>query len=518
MVKNEIRLKYSGLVVFASKLLSVATGLAFTLMIARNTTTEEYGIFGNMSDILGYFTLLAGVLPFWTTRFVARDHAGSAKTGLISNMLISVISASIYLTLLPAILPALQIYGYTIVYAFISIEILELYTLSVLQAILQARKPQAMGYGILMYETCKVILGSFLIIGLQLNLPLFPIKRYLFVIPSFPLIIRGLQLGLLGVLCSMIIAYFIQIAFFFKLTAEELKGSFRLAYLKEWLKASPINFYSVVGFIIPGFSLIFLFMYAEAARAYYLAAFTIASIIGYSVYLTSGLYPKLLSKINIKDVSTSLKMVLMLAIPMTVGAMVLSDSYITILKSEYADAKIVLSILAISVLSMSLSGVFETVVMGTEKIDAEAKIAFKKLLKTRLFQIYTLPYIYSAIVLPTTFFALFYIAKTPLEAATYVAVITLIGNLAMLLCKYVISHRCLAFKFPWKALAKYATASAAMAIPLFIIPHPTKLLSTLLSTGAGGITYLATLAAIDMETRQLIKSIIKETKSKLGVK
>jgi hypothetical protein len=144
MVKKEIRLKYSGLVVFASKLLSVATGLVFTLMIARNITTEEYGIFGNISDILGYFTLLAGVLPFWTARFVARDHAGSAKTGLISNMLISVISASIYLTLLPIILPALRISSaYTIVYAIISIEILELYTLSVLQAILHAKQSQS---------------------------------------------------------------------------------------------------------------------------------------------------------------------------------------------------------------------------------------------------------------------------------------------------------------------------------------------------------------------------------------
>jgi len=493
MVKKDIRLKYSGLIVFASKIISVATGLAFVPMIARNTTDAEYGIFGNISDVQNYFVLLAGILPFWTTRFVAREHAGAAKTGLVANIVISIVSSSIYLMLLPFILPALGVSAYAIVYAIISIEILELYTLSVLQAILHAKQPQAIGYGILVYEVCKVILGFFLIIQLQL--------------------------GLLGVVSSMIIAYLIQIMFFLKLTSEELSGSFRWAYLKEWLKASPINLYNVVGTIIPSFSLILLFIFSETARSYYLAASTIAAIIGYSIYLALGLYPKLLSKINTADVSTSLKMVLMLAIPMTVGAIMLSDSYIIIQKPKLADGSLVLSVLAVSVLSASLYWVFDTIVMGTEKIDEKAKIAFRQLLKTRLFQTYTLPYIASAIIIPATFFVLSpNIAKTPLEATIYVAIITMITNLGMLLCKYVISYKCLAFKFPWKSIAKYAVASVTMAIPFFIIPHPTKILSTLLLTGVGGSIYFATLYAIDRETRRVIKLIINEAKYKTGIK
>ncbi|RJS82497.1 hypothetical protein CW707_00800 [Candidatus Bathyarchaeota archaeon] len=58
MAKNEIRLQYSGFIIFAAKLLSVATGLAFQFMIARNTTPEEYGLWFNVNDILAYFTLL----------------------------------------------------------------------------------------------------------------------------------------------------------------------------------------------------------------------------------------------------------------------------------------------------------------------------------------------------------------------------------------------------------------------------------------------------------------------------
>lgn len=491
MGKREIRLKYSGFVVFASKLFSVATGFAFTYMIYRSISAEV-GIVANINDLLGYFTLLAGIISFWTVRFVAREHAGSAKTGLVANVVISIISVSIYLPLLPFMLPALNIPGtYLIVYVFASFEILELYTLSALQAISQAKQPQIIGYGILVHETCKVILGFFLIMRLQL--------------------------GLLGMLYSLVIAYFVQIALFIKFTAEELKGSFNWNYLKEWLKASPINLYNVVGSIIPGFALIFLFVYAEYARGCYFAASTVTAVIGYSGYLIFGLYPKLLSKINIADVSTSLKMLLMLAIPMTSGAIVLSSSYLTIFDPTYADASLVLSILAVSTLSASLYGIFDTIVAGTERIDTKAKIPFKQLMKTSLFKMYTLSYIYAAIVLSATFFFLSYVAKTAIEAVIYVAAITMIANIAMLIFKYVISHRCLAFKIPWRSLAKYVFASVVMVILLLIVPRPTKLLSTILLTGVGGIVYFFTLAAIDRETRRTIKLIINEAKFKLGI-
>jgi O-antigen/teichoic acid export membrane protein len=491
MAKSEIRLRYSGLIIFASRLLSVATGIAFVLMITRTVSEAEFGIWGNISDVSSYFTLLAGVFPFWTTRFVTRKHAGSARTGLVANIFISIASASIYLALLPTILSALQLSTYTILYTITSIQILELYTLSALEAVLLAKQPQTTGYGLLIYEICKVILG-------------------------FTLIIQ-LKLGLLGAIYSMTIAYAIQAGFYIKLTAKEFKESVRWTYLKEWLKASPINLYNIVGDRIATFTLIFLFIYGELSRSYYGAALTIASVIGYSTFLAYALYPRLLSESNAKDISISLRLVLMFAIPMTIGAMVLSDSYLTILKLVYRDAAPVLLLLAMHFLCLSLSQVFNTVVMGTERLDTKAKIPFRELTKTRLFQIFTLPYIQSAITLPTTFFAMFYIAKTQLEAATYLALINLIVGVAMLLCRYIIARKCLTFNFPWKNVAKYIIASAVMATPLLVIPHPTRLLLTAGLTVLGGIMYFAILATIDQETRELIKSILNETKSTLHI-
>ena len=486
MVKSDIRLKYSGLIVFASNLLSVATGLAFVLMITRSVSTDEFGIWWNINDLSTYFILLSGVIPFWTTRFVAREHAGSAKTGLIANILLSVAATSIYLALVPTILPILQISSiYAILYIIVSAQILEQYTISALQAVLHAKQPQTIGYGLIISEVCKVILGFVLIIELKL--------------------------GLQGALYSIIISFFIRIAFYIKLTIKELKESIKWSYLKEWLKASPINIYSVVGSRIAAFTLIFLFIYGgELARAYYGAAATFANVAGYSSLLAFALYPRLLSGSSSEDVPVSLRLVMTFAIPMTVGVIVLSDSYLTILKVDFAEARPVLLLLAISVLCLTLSQVFNTVVLGTERVDVKAKIAFRKLVKSRLFLLFTLPYIQSVVTLPTIFVILTSIAKTSLEAATYLALISLLASSAMLIVTYVIARKCLVFSFPWNSILKYILASAVMATVLLMIPHPTRLSITVAFTLLGAAIYLTVLTLIDKETKSLAKSILKE--------
>jgi hypothetical protein len=55
-----------------------------------------------------------------------------------------------------------------------------------------------------------------------------------------------------------------------------------------------------------------------------------------------------------------------------------------------------------------------------------------------------------------------------------------------------------------------------MAIILFIVPHPTRISTTLAMTAFGGIVYLALLMAIDKETRVLPKAIWQEVRRKQG--
>ena len=365
MAKSEIRVQYSGFIVFAARMLSVGTGLVFTLMLTRSTTEQQLGIWGNVNDILAYFAFLASAFPFWAMRFAARDKEGSIKTGLIGNLAISVIATLIYLPTIPIIMSLLHISEtYMIIYLIASMQIIENYLISMLEACLRAKRPQTIGYGLLVEEFSKILIAYILIIRLQQPL--------------------------LGALLSLTIAFTIQIVYYFKLLSRELRQPIRWSYVKEWLKGSTINIYYIVGDRIAALVFIMLIAYnplaGPQARGIYQAAWTIAGIITYSSFLSFALYPKLLAENNIHDIITSLKTVLMFAIPMAAGAIALSDSYLAMLNETYRQAATVLIILAINALVQTISAFFSSVLYGFERIDEKAKIPLKKLAKSPLFK------------------------------------------------------------------------------------------------------------------------------------
>jgi len=491
LAKNEIRLQYSGFVIFAAKMLSIATGMIFTLLITRNTTPEQYGIWSNIFDSMAYFMLLATALPFWTTRFVARGREGAIKTGFAANLIIALISVALYIPLVPVITSALNISeSYIILYLIASAQIIELYLINVLEACLRAKKPQAVGYGLLVAEACKITLAYVLIVKFQEPLS--------------------------GAMVSLVTAISIQTIYYVKLLSEDFKQKFQWGYVKEWLKGSTANIYNVAGNQIAAFIFILLIMYGgKAARGDYQAAATIANIIVYSSFLAFALYPKLLAENSLEDITTSLRMVLMFAIPMTAGAMAMPDSLLIILKEPYKEAAPVLFLLAIDAFIVTLSGFFTFVLFGVEKLDEKAKIPLKQLAKSNIFKVFTLPYIHSAITLPTAFYVLTNLTYTPVEAALYVTIINMTARFAMFLILYTIVHKSIKIAIPWRNIAKYVFASAVMATVLFVIPHPTRLSLTLGLTAIGGIIYLALLMAIDKEARSLADSMWQEIKLKV---
>ena len=501
MAKNEIRLEYSGFVIFAAQLLSVATGVIFQLIIIRaigainppDKVSEVYGIWSNVSkDVVPYFTLMAGVLPFWALRFTARGKEGAVKTGVLANLTISFIAALVYILLVPFMVSALGVSDYSFLYFVTAVQIVDIYAINVFEACIQAKKPHVIGYGLLLRELSKVSLGYILI-----NV----------VFSRDPLI---------GGMLSLIIAFTLQSIYYFRLLSDDLKQKVQWNYLKEWLKGSVANIYNVVGNQIAAFIFIMLFIYGgESARGVYGAASLIAAIISYSSYLAFALYPKLLAEGKSEDVTTAIRIVLMFALPMTAGAIVLSDSYLTIFSYEFRAATTVLVVLAIDALVATLSGVYGTVVIGFEKVDEKAQISFKELLKSRLFLAFSLPYLHSAITLPTTFYALTVcVQNDPVQAALYVSIINSAARFAMFLIQYVIVRKIVRVKVPWSNIAKYLFASALMAIVLFWLPHPTTIMLTFAITAVGGILYLLVVMALDRDARILISRILQTVKIK----
>ena len=96
METHQIRLRYSGFIVFTTQVLSLITGLVFTLLLTRNMSTDQFNIWTNIFDYTGYFLLFNPVLPFWATRFVARGKEGAVKTSVSAQLSIALASTIIY--------------------------------------------------------------------------------------------------------------------------------------------------------------------------------------------------------------------------------------------------------------------------------------------------------------------------------------------------------------------------------------------------------------------------------------
>jgi O-antigen/teichoic acid export membrane protein len=485
--KKDIRLEYSGFLIFAAKMISVATGLLFQLMVARATSKPEYDVWFNINDLLVYFTLMASILPFWTMRFVAREKEEALKTGILSNLTLSIVAALIYLPFVPLITSSLGISGnFIFLYFLIAAQVIELHSASVLEAYFQARIPHIIGYGLLIQQFCRVILGYVLIVILQQPL--------------------------LGAVLATMVGFLVQIGYYVKLVVEELKQKIRWEYVREWLKGSTANVYNVIGNQLATVVFLFLFKYGgEGARGSYGAAIQVANVITYSAFLAFALYPKLLMERRSKDITTSLKMVLMFAVPMAAGAISLSDSYIMVFKQEYTNAGPILIVLALDALVIVVSGIFSSVVSGIETVDEKAKISFKELARSRLFILFSLPYVHSAITIPTTLYVLtVYLQNQPIQAALYVSIINSLARFAMFIVLYVIVRKTIKIDIPWENIAKYALASSAMAIFLLLTPHSSRIFLTLVETAIGAIIYLAALIAIDKEARLLAKTAWQE--------
>jgi len=503
MERKEIRLQYSGYVVFASRLTSVATGLIFQFMLGRAiaTNSPEYAIYGNINTVLPYFTLLAGVVPFWVMRCVAREKEGATKTGLIVNLLFSLITTAAYLVVIPLILPSLlseagvaNPAAYLPFYLIVSVQIIEMYLIGLFEPCLQARTPQSVGYGLILQQVVRVILGYVIIV--QLGQPL------------------------LGAIVSTIIAFSVQAVYYFKLFASELKQRVQWGYVKEWLKGSVLIIYSVVGGVIASFVFIMLFYYGGySSMDIYYAAVQIANVIVYAGFLSFALYPKLLTKRRSEDVTASMKTVFMFAFPMAVGVIALSNSYIILLRpgtAMYPGAEWILIVLALDALVSVVSGIYGSVLTGVETVDHE-KLSFKSLVRSKLFRFYSLSYVQFAITIPVTYYVLTaYASQQPVTAAFSACAINAIVRFAMFLILVIMVRGMFKIAIPWRSIAKYSLASAVMGIVLLFLPYTNRISTTLAWTGVGGIVYLAVLMAIDKESRGLPKAILKEIRGNKG--
>jgi O-antigen/teichoic acid export membrane protein len=489
-LSNEIRIRFSGFVIFASQLLSVVTGLVFTLLLTRNMNTSEYGVWTNVFDYTGYFMFLSSVLPFWATRFMARGKEGTVKTSVYGQLSIAVLSVLVYLPSIVLISNAIGTAAYLMIYLISGLYVFNFYMITVFEGVLRSMKPQVIGYGLLIEEVVKVFVALVLILGFN-------------------------QL-FLGAMLALVVSGLFQVLYYFRLLAGEFKQKINWGYLREWLKGSAAIVYNAAGGQLVSFVLILLFLYGGSnTRAFYQAAFTFTNVIGYSASLAFALYPKLLAKTcPTEDVEVSFGTVLMFAIPLSTITMVMSQSFLTILNISYGVAWPVLIALTIDTLVVLISQFYASCLMGAEAFDVEGRISLPQLVRSKIFKVFSINYVQAAIALPLAYFVLTLMPVAgSVQAVVYVISILIGVHVSTFVGLYLNMHGSIGLPVAWKSIAKYVLTSFFMGVVLFLLPNTSTLIFTLAKAIAGFAIYALLLLAVDKQARELLRLIWKEIKS-----
>ena len=82
---SDIRVTYTGLISFLGGIIALGSGIIFTIIVTRTLSPEEYGSWGLILSVVGYFVMIQPVITYWTTREIARN-LDSGKTAAASTV------------------------------------------------------------------------------------------------------------------------------------------------------------------------------------------------------------------------------------------------------------------------------------------------------------------------------------------------------------------------------------------------------------------------------------------------
>ncbi len=480
-----VKLRYTGLVAYSVSLTIMLTGLIFSVVITRRLSPEELGAWRYIGTLINYFIVPAWLLGFWITRMTARGLHPLATCLAIATPVMAV-STALFAKMAVTFSGAIKFPETIFLIAAIEIPIIYLYTL--LEASLNAYRPQANYYAQFIQEIVKLPIGVFLVV--------------LF------------RLGLVGALWSAIAGFAARAVILVLLArgagwGRPSRQIARTIIARSWL---PL-YASIPSNIIALDNIIVVLSYGSAEPLGYAAAgFLLGSITVMSGTLAAGLYPRMLQTPRPEDVEESLKMVLMIAIPTSVGITLISAPLLNILRPDYVQAAAVMPILQLSGLVSILLGIMDSVMAGEERADYNDDAGFMRLIKSRLFIIPTLNYLYAAAYLPILTLALILLRPADPIAVLWIWILTgLTTSLALLIYKAKLARSRVAFRFPVRHVTRYLIATLAMAAVLYFVrPYslPVTLAEalsiTLPSILAAVMAYFGTLYLIDGDFRKLV--------------
>ncbi len=489
---NSIRLKYSGLVNFASRMISVLTGLLFTMLVTRRLTEELFGTWQFYASLLSYFTIPSSIANYWLTRFTGRGKP-VAKSGVLFNSIVSLVSASFFTVLSPVFASSVSI-DLPAILAFI-LWIVAIYHTSSLESVCHGVEPHIVGYGTVFFEASKVVIGVVLV--------------------------GYFRLSLFGAVLSVDLALIIQALYYSLRLSKHLKGSFLPNEVGMWFRMGWIPLASIAPGIVYFQDALVLTLLTGSLLpvAYIRAANIFAGVILFAGSLAIGLYPKLLSGGTGRDIEESLELVLLFLIPMTLGQLILAEPLLYLLREGYAPVHNVLRVMALCSAITVLKSFFSTVILGVEKVDVNENASWKKLVDSYLIRIPLIDLSGSIVYVTVTAVVaeiLNDLKSPPILFSLSAALCYLLVNLSIMLYYLRLSRRLIVFSLDFRRIFKLVVSGMVMSsVLLTLYPESAKseqimivLTSLMPVILVGIIVYFTTLCLIDRESHEMFKAFL----------
>lgn len=368
---SDIRLTYSGLITLTIRLLSLITGMIFSVIVTRNISTEDFGLFSIIGSLIAYSLFGHTIISYWIQRHIARSEE-VGKTAVISNLIFSFIGLLAYFIAAYFINP-----NTTNIFPILLASILVPITFitSTLEKINIGFKPHAESYSLILFEIAKI--------------------------PLIFVLLEWNELGLSGIILAIIFAMLIKLISNFYFAWPKLKNPINFSFLIRWIKLSWLSAYDNLAsnIYVLDVVLVSIFIKSTEPIAYFAVAMSLSIIAGHAGVFSIALNPKLIHDAKKDFVKTILRLFALIGIPLFVAVIVFAKPLLFLLNPIYVSAIVIVYIQALRAFTYGMFSIFLNTLSGIERVDTNLNANFIQFRKSNLFFIGTLLYIRSALYL-----------------------------------------------------------------------------------------------------------------------
>ena len=496
---SNVRVTYSGLIAFVVGISSIITGTVFTLIVTRQLSVEEFGTWNLIGSILAYTLLLESPIYFWITREIARDKQ-SAKTGIITSGIFSSVGMLVYVIVANVIG---QQSNADVTMMLLAVILIPVNFLNhTLIGINTGWKPHVVSYGFITIEITKI--------------------------PIALALIYHLELGILGVIITILLSTSASIIIQLYYAKPKLKNRFEKKIVKKWLKLSWVALYKdIPATLYISDIVIFSTITGNVTGvAYIAAARAISNLVRHSGKISTAIYPKMLSGGKHEHLQENLIKTLYFAFPTIAFSIVFARAGLFTLNPEYEIAASIVIFLSFRTFFATLSRIFRAAIQGVDKVDVTENVRFKNYLKSSLIvlpTIRTIQYASYVILLITGLYLLVQNQSSQLDLVNYWAIIAVCVEIPFLIYFTILVKRKFSLNLNFKIIFKYCISSFVSFGITYLLMEKylvydisvfNFLPNLMLFAIFGIIFYLGMTYLIDKKTRQLFNGVIKEIRNK----